>query len=72
MILFLLVGGVPIVLLVTLVLALWLTVVELLEWRPNYLVWMWWLILVFITHFIGYLGLRGYRAYRKSKDSQAA
>lgn len=64
-------GHVPLVLLLTLGLALYLTVVELLEMRPNYLWWMWWLALVFLTHFVGYLLLRGYGAYRRAKSSRA-
>jgi hypothetical protein len=72
MALFWLVGGVPLILLATLALALYLTVVELLELRPNYLVWMWWLLLVFLTHFVGYLGLRGYVAWRRAKGSHAS
>ena len=71
MLLFWLVGGIPIILLATLALALWLTVVELLQLRPNYLWWMWWLIVVFMTHIFGYLALRGYVAYRRRKDSPA-
>lgn len=71
MLLFWLFGEIPIILLITLVLALWLTVVELLGLRPNYLWWMWWLLLVFLTHFVGYLILRAYVAYRRTKSSRA-
>ena len=52
----------PPVILLTLVLALYLTVVELreMEPRPHYTRWIWWLLLVFMTHFVGYLILRVY------------
>ena len=51
----------------TLVLALYLTVIELREMAPglHWKWWAWWLSLVFLTHFIGYLGLRGYAAHRR-------
>jgi hypothetical protein len=53
------------ILLLTLALALYLTVIELREFRPHWKWWSWWLSLVFLTHFIGYLALRGYVAYRR-------
>jgi UPF0716 family protein affecting phage T7 exclusion len=63
----LLLGFAPPLVLLTLVLALYLTVVELreLEPRPHYVWWIWWLLLVFLTHFIGYLFLRAYGVYRR-------
>ncbi|MBM3677218.1 MAG: hypothetical protein FJW96_04945 [Actinobacteria bacterium] len=61
----LLLGHVPIVLLLTLAIALYLTVVELRELKPHYLWWAWWLLLVFMTHFVGYLVLRGYAFWRR-------
>ncbi len=54
----------------TLALALYLTVVELREFRPHYLWWFWWLLLVLLTHFFGYLALRGYVAYRRRKTAR--
>jgi hypothetical protein len=60
----LLLGFAPWVIVLTLALALYLTVVELLELRPNYGWWIWWLLLVFLTHFVGYLVLRAYVFYR--------
>ncbi len=71
MILLLLPGPPPWLLLFTLALALYLTVVELRDLRPHYLWWSWWLLLVFITHFVGYLVLRGYSAYRRWHASRA-
>jgi hypothetical protein len=64
-------GPPPWLVLFTLAVALYLTVVELRELRSNYLWWAWWLLLVFITHFIGYLVLRGYAAYRRWQTSRA-
>jgi hypothetical protein len=65
MVLFLLIGQVPLVLLLTLLLALYLTYIEL---RPLALGWrvkLWWFLLVFLTHFVGYLALRAYVARRR-------
>ena len=55
----------------TLVVALYLTVVELRELRPHYLWWFWWLILVFITHFVGYLALRIYGLVRRRREARS-
>ena len=62
-----------IILLLTLALALYLTVIELreLEPRPHWSWWAWWLSLVFLTHFFGYLALRGYAAYRRWHRARA-
>jgi hypothetical protein len=56
---------------VTLAVALYLTIIELRELRPHFLWWSWWLLLVFLTHFIGYLALRGYVAYRRSHGAHS-
>ena len=40
--------------------ALYLTAVELRELRLELAWWLWWLLLVFLTHFVGYLVLRVY------------
>lgn len=67
MLLFILLPRAPdLILVLTLALALYLTVIELREMNPgmHWKWWAWWLSLVFLTHFIGYLGLRGYAAYR--------
>ena len=53
------------IILLTLALALYLTVLELRQMRPHYVWWFWWLLLVFMTHFVGYLFLRAYALYRK-------
>lgn len=62
---FLIFGSVPWLLVLTLAVCLWLTVVELLEWRPHYVWWFWWLLFVFMTSFVGYLFLRAYRVYQR-------
>lgn len=65
MLVFLLLGFVPWVLVLALAVALYLTVVELRELRPHYAWWFWWLLLVFMTHFVGYLLLRAYTIARR-------
>ena len=62
-----------ILILLTLVVALYLTVIELreLEPRPHWKWWGWWLSLVFLTHFVGYLILRVY-AYRRRRQRAGA
>ena len=61
------------ILLLTLAVALYLTVVELRDLvpRPHWKWWAWWLSLVFLTHFIGYLALRGYAAYQRRNRARA-
>jgi hypothetical protein len=61
----------PAVIILTLALALYLTVIELREWRPHYLWWFWWLLFVFLTHFVGYLALRVYTAVRRYREARA-
>jgi hypothetical protein len=62
---FLLLGAAPIVLWLTLALALYLTVVELREMNVHFVWWSFWLLLVVMTHFVGYLFLRAYVLYRR-------
>ena len=62
---FLLLGFAPWLLLLTLAVALYLTVIELREMDLHYAWWIWWILLVFMTHFIGYLFLRAYAVYRR-------
>jgi hypothetical protein len=61
---FLLFGRVPIVLLVTLAVALYLTWIELRALPLSRMQKLWWYLLVLLTHFIGYLALRLYAARR--------
>ena len=65
MLIFLFLGYVPWLLVLALAVVLWLTVVELLEWRPHYVWWFWWLLRVFLTNFVGYLFLLAYRVYQR-------
>lgn len=57
--------------LLTLAIALYLTAIELREFRPHYLWWSWWLLLVLLTHFVGYLALRVYVAVRRPGQARA-
>jgi len=69
---FLVLSGAPAgILWLTLALAMYLTVVELREFKPHWKWWAWWLSLVFLTHFVGYLALRGYAAYRRWHRARA-
>ena len=65
MIIFLLLGFTPWLLLLTLALALYLTVIELLPLDLHFTRWAFWLLLVFLTHFVGYLVLRVYAIHRR-------
>ena len=62
-----------VIILFTLALSLYLTVVELRDFepRPHWKWWAWWLSLVFLIHFPGYLALRGYAAYRRWNSARA-
>jgi hypothetical protein len=66
-IVFILLGYTPWLLVLTLGIALWLTVIELRELRPHFVWWFWWLLLVFMTHFVGYLLLRIYSFFAKRR-----
>lgn len=68
---FLVLGFTPWLLLLTLAIALYLTLVELRELDLHYAWWAWWLLLVFMTHFIGYLVLRAYALYRRRRLHRA-
>lgn len=70
MIVFLLLGFTPWLLLLTLALALYLTAIELRELDLHYSRWAFWLLLVFLTHFVGYLTLRGYAFYRHRQTAR--
>lgn len=67
---FLVLGVTPWLLLLTLAVLLYLTVVELRDLDMHYTRWIWWLLLVFMTHFIGYLVLRAYVLYRRRQFAQ--
>jgi hypothetical protein len=63
--LIILLGFAPLLMWLTLALALYLTAIELREMHVHYVWWFWWLLLVVMTHFIGYLILRVYVVYRR-------
>ena len=69
--LLLLFGRASLILLFTLALALYLTVVELRELKRHWKWWIWWLLLVALTHFFGYLALRGYAAFHRRHRARA-
>ena len=56
----------------TLLVALYLTVIELRELQPHWKWWAWWLSLVFLLHFVGYLAIRGYSAWVRRRDRAGA
>jgi hypothetical protein len=58
------------ILLLTLAIALYLTVIELRELDLPRKWWAWWLSLVVLTHFVGYLALRAYAAYRRRNSAR--
>jgi hypothetical protein len=65
--LFWLLGYFPVVLILTLLVALYLTFVETrqqkMDWRHS----AWWFQLTFLFHFIGYLVLRGWLFYQRRR-----
>lgn len=63
--------GATALLMLTLVIALYLTAVELRELRPHWKWWAWWTSLVFLTHFVGYLALRIYVALHRRNRARA-
>ena len=67
MLVILLLGFAPLLMWLTLAVVLYLTVIELREMEPapHYVWWIWWLLLVFMTHLVGYLFLRAYAVYRR-------
>lgn len=62
---FWLLGFYPMVLLLTWAVAFYLTFIEAREQRLDAMRTLWWMLLVFFTHFVGYLALRGYVFYRR-------
>lgn len=63
-------GAVPIMLL-SLVVCMYLTVVELREFKPHWRWWAWWLSFVFFLHFVGYLCLRILRVVDRWRKHRA-
>jgi hypothetical protein len=66
--LFVILGHVPIVLLVCLVGLLYLTWVDLRHEGLDPLVQLWWYLLVFLTNVVGYAALRIWLAVRRRRD----
>jgi hypothetical protein len=62
---FILLGFAPLPLVLALVVALYLTYIELRSLKPHWQWWAWWFLLVFMTHFVGYLLLRTYALYQR-------
>jgi hypothetical protein len=62
---FMLLGSYPWVLLLTWAIALYLTFIEARQQRFDRLHTLWWMLLVFLTHFLGYLALRGWVFYKR-------
>jgi hypothetical protein len=67
LILFLLFHGVPLVLLITLAVMLYLSAMELRKRPWRRLVKLWWLLLVFLTSAFGFLALLAYLQLRKEE-----
>lgn len=61
-------GGVPALIGLTLLLAVYLAIVEVRSLDSSFRVKAWWVSLVFLTHFIGYLTLRAYVFLRRRMD----
>ena len=62
-------GGVPALIGLSLLLAVYLAIVEVKSLDSSFRVKAWWVSLVFLTHFIGYLTLRAYVFLRRRMDS---
>ena len=60
-----LLGLYPMVLLLTWAVCFYLTFIEARQQRLDAMRTLWWMLLVFFTHFLGYLALRGYAFYRR-------
>lgn len=67
MLIFWLLGIYPIVLLLTWAVAFYLTFIETRQQRLDRLRTLWWLLLVFFTHFLGYLALRAWVFVRRHR-----
>jgi hypothetical protein len=69
MLIFLLLGVAPWVLILTWIVALYLTFLETREQKMDRLHTIWWLQLVFLTHFLGYVVLRAWVLYRRFRPA---
>jgi hypothetical protein len=69
MVLFLLIGSVPVILALCLVGLVYLTWVELRHEDLEPLVKLWWYLLVLLTHVPGYVALRIWLVVRRRRDA---
>ena len=69
MILFLVMGQMPLILLVALLALCYLTAVELKPEDDPVLIKAWWVLLVFLTNVVGYAALRIWLAVRRRRRS---
>jgi uncharacterized membrane-anchored protein len=58
-------GGVPSLLALTLLIAVYLAVIEVRPLTMPFRMKAWWVSFVFLTHFIGYIVLRAYVTFRR-------
>jgi hypothetical protein len=68
-ILFLVIGQMPIILLLALVILCYLTAIELKHEDEPFLVKAWWVLLVFLTNLVGYVPFRIWLAARRRRSS---
>ena len=69
MILFLIMGQMPVVLLVALLILCYLTAIELRPEDDPVLIKAWWVLLVFLTNLLGYAAFRIWLAVRRRRRS---
>ncbi|MET0762848.1 MAG: hypothetical protein ABWZ63_11030 [Thermoleophilaceae bacterium] len=69
MILFLVMGQMPVVLLVALLILCYLTAIELRPEDDPVLIKAWWVLLVFLTNLLGYAAFRIWLAVRRRRRS---
>lgn len=69
MILFLVMGQMPVVLLVALLILCYLTAIELRPEDDPVLIKAWWVLLVFLTNIVGYAAFRIWLAVRRRRRS---
>ena len=67
MLIFWLLGFYPFVLLLAWAILFYLTFIEARQQRLDPLRTLWWMLLVFFTHFLGYLALRGWALYQRRR-----
>jgi hypothetical protein len=67
--LFWLLGYFPMVLLLTWAVCFYLTFIEARQRHLDRMRTLWWMLLVFFTHFVGYLALRAWVFYRRHRPA---